>query len=393
MKRLTLRRSERGAILIQTALSILVLMGFTVFVCDYGVVLVSRAQAQNAADSGALAGAVAMLYDVTDPGDLAQLDATVRPIAHGTALLNTVWNESGGVMVSFPLCTPGDQAIYCVQVSVYRNGLHGSNTLPVFFGPLLGIDWQGAGASSRAIAGFANGTTCMRPLALPDLFTGSADDLFSAGDIYTPPDADNPGTGYTSSIFHGTELVLKETPAGGLQVGPGWFQLLDLVPGGAGDPKEQLRACRTDVYGLGDGITGKLHPGVGAGIVKEAVDNLIALDPGASWNAGTKRIQNSCVETRSCSQYNATGTALVADPAATVSPRLITLPVFNPRRWIQNGQLRIVNFVGFFVVETFEGPTGHEIRGVLLRKSGLLLSDKPVINEHSAFLKTVRLVR
>jgi hypothetical protein len=72
---------------------------------------------------------------------------------------------------------------------------------------------------------------------------------------------------------------------------------------------------------------------------------------------------------------------------------LITLPVFNPRRWIQNGQLRIVNFVGFFLVETFDGPTGREIRGVLLRKSGLLLSDKPTINEHSAFLKTVRLVR
>jgi hypothetical protein len=393
MTRTTLRRSERGAILIQTALSVLMLMGFTVFVCDYGVVLVSRGQAQVAADAGALAGAVSMLYDVADPGDLAQLDATVRSIASGVALRNTVWNEQGGVTVTFPLCAPGDQAVYCVQVNVYRNGLHGSNTLPVFFGPILGIDWQGAGASARAMAGAANGTTCMRPLALPDLFTGSADGFFDAGDIYTPPDADNPGTGYTSALYHGTELVLKETPAGGLQVGPGWFRLLSLVPGASGDPKEPLRACRRDVYGLGDGITGKLHPGVGAGIVKEAMDDLIALDPAATWNPGTKRITGSCVETHSCSQYDPRGSGLVANPAATVSPRLITLPVFNPRRWIENGQLRIVNFVGFFIVETFDGPTGKEIRGVLLRKSGLLLSDKPTMNEHSAFLKTVRLVR
>src|SRR5689334_13041749 len=60
---LTRRKSEEGAILIQVAISIFVLMCFLVFVFDYGIVWASRAQAQNSADAGALAGAIARGYD------------------------------------------------------------------------------------------------------------------------------------------------------------------------------------------------------------------------------------------------------------------------------------------------------------------------------------------
>jgi Flp pilus assembly protein TadG len=395
----SLRRNERGAILIQTAISLLMLMGFTVFVCDYGVVLVSRTQAQAAADAGALAGAVSLLFDVTDPDDAAQRENIAKPIAIATAQQNLVWNQVGGVTVSFPVCTQADQAGFCVQVNVYRNGLHGSNTLPVFFGPILGVDWQGAGAAARAQSGAANATQCMRPLAIPDLFTNNApsaapaDVLFGAEDIYTRPDADNPGTGYTVPSYFGQELILKEAPAAGLQVGPGWFRLLDLVPGIHGDPKVPLRACRPNVFGINDNLTGKLHAGVGAGIVREAIEDLIALDPAATWDAGAKRVRNSCVENRSCQQFDARGNGPVADPAATVSPRVIVLPIFNPRAFTLEGTVRIMNFVAFFIVETMDGESGHEIRGVLLTKAGLLRSDKPAINEHSAFLKSVRLVR
>ena len=56
-------RSEQGAVFVQVGISIFVLMAFNVFVLDYGVMWVSRRQAQNAADAGALAGAVARGYD------------------------------------------------------------------------------------------------------------------------------------------------------------------------------------------------------------------------------------------------------------------------------------------------------------------------------------------
>ncbi len=44
--------TERGAVLIHTAIAALVLVGFGTFVVDYGVFWVARHQAQNAADAG-----------------------------------------------------------------------------------------------------------------------------------------------------------------------------------------------------------------------------------------------------------------------------------------------------------------------------------------------------
>ena len=55
--------NARGAMLIQVGISIAMLMGFTVFVVDYGVVWVARTQAQSAADAGALSGAVSRALD------------------------------------------------------------------------------------------------------------------------------------------------------------------------------------------------------------------------------------------------------------------------------------------------------------------------------------------
>ena len=54
MRRLS---NARGAMLIQVGISIMVLMGLTVFVFDNGLLWVARNQAQNAADAGTLAGA------------------------------------------------------------------------------------------------------------------------------------------------------------------------------------------------------------------------------------------------------------------------------------------------------------------------------------------------
>src|SRR5690349_18715647 len=56
-------RSEGGAILIQVAIALLVLTAFAMFVVDYGIMWVGRRAAQNAADAGALAGAVALAFD------------------------------------------------------------------------------------------------------------------------------------------------------------------------------------------------------------------------------------------------------------------------------------------------------------------------------------------
>ena len=60
-------RDDRGAIIIHVALALLALIAFSAFVVDMGAMWVSRGQAQNAADAGALAGAVALMKDGGSP--------------------------------------------------------------------------------------------------------------------------------------------------------------------------------------------------------------------------------------------------------------------------------------------------------------------------------------
>src|SRR5262245_33790677 len=56
-------RSESGISLIHVAMLLFVMMGLSMFVTDYGVLWLARGQAQNAADAGAIAGAVSLAYD------------------------------------------------------------------------------------------------------------------------------------------------------------------------------------------------------------------------------------------------------------------------------------------------------------------------------------------
>ena len=74
-------------------------MAFNVFVLDYGVMWVSRRQAQNAADAAALAGAVARGYDdFDDPRSTVAEESATQ-----VAAANLIWNEAGVPVVSFTL--------------------------------------------------------------------------------------------------------------------------------------------------------------------------------------------------------------------------------------------------------------------------------------------------
>ena len=155
MERRSRLQSERGAILVFTAVAILVLVGFLTFVLDYGILWASRGQAQNAADAGALAGAIARAYD--DNGNPPALNGTAHQSAEKAAETNLVWNAAPVAQVSWT-CPPGVVGA-CARVDVYRNGQFGSTSLPVLFGPVLNVTTHGVratticpGAGSSAIA-------------------------------------------------------------------------------------------------------------------------------------------------------------------------------------------------------------------------------------------------
>ena len=94
-------RSEQGAVFVQVGISLFVLMSFNVFVLDYGMMWIGRRQAQNAADAGALAGAVARGYD--DFADPPALGGFADGVARQVATSNLIWQAAGVAPVGFLL--------------------------------------------------------------------------------------------------------------------------------------------------------------------------------------------------------------------------------------------------------------------------------------------------
>src|SRR6185436_7175235 len=83
----SVRRSERGAMLIMVVIALLGLTVISAFIFDYGVLWASRRQAQNSADAAALSAAINMR---DDPSDLVQARAAARTVAAA----NTVWAQA-----------------------------------------------------------------------------------------------------------------------------------------------------------------------------------------------------------------------------------------------------------------------------------------------------------
>src|SRR5688500_14247673 len=121
MTRLQTRlRDERGMTLVMVATGMIAFLSATMLAVDVGMLMVARTEAQNAADSGALAGAVALAYD--GPGDYsAGGPAVTNAIGAATAGSNDVMNGQASVLaedVTFP--TP-IQVRVRVQRSSARN--------------------------------------------------------------------------------------------------------------------------------------------------------------------------------------------------------------------------------------------------------------------------------
>src|SRR3954471_15608459 len=76
---------ERGAVLVHAALAMLALIAFSALAIDYGALLASRRQSQNAADAAALAGAVSLAFD--DPDDIPRAQAAAAAAGSANPVL------------------------------------------------------------------------------------------------------------------------------------------------------------------------------------------------------------------------------------------------------------------------------------------------------------------
>jgi hypothetical protein len=384
---------------------LLVLMGFSTFVLDYGVLWLARGQAQNAADAGALAGAVARGFDETTNPPSA--NGAAYQSAYNTATSYSVFGSTPSAVVQWD-CPPFAATSRCVHVDVFRDGSNGSTALPTYFANAFGKTSQPMRATATAEVANANTTNCMRPWAVADKWSevvapagefnhwvkvkGNLVEL-SPHDVYTPPSKTSAGTGYTLTPPPGdlgTQVILKVGSSGG-SVTPGWFLPLDLpdgsggYPAGANDYRANIGQCVGHPVSLGQRIP--TETGNMVGPTKQGFDDLKALDPGATWDSGAKEVTGSC-----------------APGCAPFSPRIVPITVFNmddyQRRSITNDWsgcpgggscVTVVNILGFFV-DSITSP-GGDVVGYLVMYPGEFTTGAPDISDDASFAKVIQLIR
>jgi hypothetical protein len=397
-------RSERGAVLVHVAVALTGLLAFSALTLDLGVLWAARAQAQNAADSAAMAGAVSLAYVDATNTDYA------KDAARAVAGAHQIWGQASTDATVQIACPPGTPAGgECVQVEVGRGAGYGS-PLPAYFSRLfVGVAASEVRAMGAAQVLFGNSTNCLKPFGIPDRWNNNREDPpvvdpsypFNpeAGDIferyvdeggaaestplsvtpldaYAPPNSSSSGSGYNfAQVGQRLRLVFAPYP-GRMTQSSSFFPLaLDRTPS-TGDPNldfvQNILTCSGREVSVGDQVETDLdiHPN----FFEDGLRALIDSDPGAEWD-GTRVVNSS--------------------PQYLRSPRIIPIAVYDPdefrrtRRTTQQVDLRVRNIIGLFV-ESFSGGV---IQGVVMVLPGRFNPAGTALNREASFLRTVALVR
>lgn len=256
-------KSERGAILVFTGLALLAFVGFLVFVIDQGMLLVARGQLQNAADAGALAGAISRTFDnPTGPFDDTVDSATQAALANPVFVAGTTGVVVDPDLDPCPVNGAVNDAGSCVRVDVHRDGTNLSDPLPVVFGAVLNIASQRARATATAQAANANATPCFKPFLIPDWRNLGQFD--PATNVYAPPTSAGPGIGgYTTSDLNLAPTELRRAIPGDPAENEHY-----LVGGNAADLLASIEGCQLTqmVGGTMDQLPGANPADISAGI-------------------------------------------------------------------------------------------------------------------------------
>jgi Flp pilus assembly protein TadG len=381
-----LYRDERGMSFVYVGMGFMGFLAASTLAIDVGMFMTARAQAQNAADAGALAGAVALAKDSFT--DRSTSGPAVQS-AMNTAQANKVMGKSPTVLLSdvtFPTGPTGQPNR--VQVQVFRSASHGDaapNAVPTLMGSLFGVKTVNISATATGEASPANAMTCVKPFMIPDKWNEKQDPAWDPGDtfdmytkdgvllsdpdIYVP--ADKPGyTGYTVLNDKGTVLVLRAGT--GDEINPSFYYSWKM-PGDTGGDfyRENIANCNQSTMRFGDRIT--QEPGAMSGPTIQGVDALIAKDPNAYWDTSCNCVKGSAYNT---------------------SPRVFPIPLYDPEFYATgkaNGRVadfKIANFLGFFVDHT----AGNSIWGRVTNVTGLVDRNAGPAPE-GAFPLAIRLVQ
>jgi Flp pilus assembly protein TadG len=376
-----LRRGERGMSLVFVGMGFMGFMAASTLAIDVGMFMTARSQAQNSADAGALAGAIALVFNdydnrtATGPAVQSAINAALANVVMGNLV------SVGAADVTFPLSPEGLNNR--VRVTVRRN-TERANPIPTLIGPLFGVPTVDIMAVATAEASPANAATCVMPFTIPDRWTErqtptwDPDDDFNMfanngspladPDIYIPPGQEG-ATGYDAERDKGLRIVLKNNNQN--KTAPSFYNPWRL-PGstGADDYRDNIAGCNTNIVAMGDPM--EAEPGNMVGPTRQGTEDLVAKDPYAYWNTDCNCVKGS---------------------AFGKSPRIAVIPLYDPVYYEtgkhngSNASLRVANYLGFFI----EGLDGNEVVGRITPVTGLVRGN-PGELPVGAFPKAIRLV-
>ena len=354
-----LRDDERGMSLVFVAVSFMSFMAATTLAIDVGMFMTARNQAQNAADAGALAGAVALVqnsYTDRSPSGPA-VQSALQTARDNLVIRGEVDVEPGDV--TFPVGPGGLNNRVRVQVA--------RPSLATLMGRFFGVDTVDINAVATAEASPANAATCVKPFTIPDRwvekqtppwdaendffdYTEKNGKVMSNPDVYIP--AGQPGyTGYNAERDRGMRIRLKSDNS--TKVAPSFYNPWRIGNSeGADDYRYNIAECNTAVIPIGADMPAE--PGNMVGPTVQGVNDLIDKDLNAYWDDGCKCVKGSSYGTK--------------------SPRIGIIPVYDPVHYelgkqnSTNASLKIANYIGVFI----ERMEGNEVIGRITPVAGLL---------------------
>jgi Flp pilus assembly protein TadG len=349
----SLYRDERGMSLVFVGIGFLGFVAATMLAIDVGMLMTARSEAQNSADAGAHAGAVALAFD----------DYNDRSTS-GPAVTNAIARAKANLVMSAAVDVDPDDVEFLpgsfgeinrVKVTVYRTAGRG-NPVGLLMAPIFGMTSTDIGATATAEASPANAMDCMLPFMIPDRWNErtsppfhSVDSTFAIfdnkGNPINPADQyidanQDDYTGYDPVRDRGTKIVLK---AGvDTTVSPSIFNPI-VVPGngtGADEYRNAIANCAHAEFKWDQPIT--VEPGNMTGPTKQGIEELVAKDPNAVWDEGCLCVKNSDFP---------------------ISPRIRPIPLYDPdfyergKQTGRNADFKVANFLGVFV----DGMQGNEV--------------------------------
>lgn len=374
-----LYRDERGMSFVFVGVGFMAFLAATTLAIDVGLFMTARSQSQNAADAGALAGAVALYYD----------DYNNRS-ASGPAVQNALIAARANEVIGAPVnVTPADVSFPVspsgmnnrVKVRVFRTEERG-NPLATLMGRVFGVDQVDVGAEATAEASPADAMTCVKPFTIPDKWIErqtppwDEDDTFDMydrhGNPLPDPDVYIPSgregyTGYSPWRDRGLELMIRAGTGNNIMPSFYFSYAIGAISGGS-EYEWNIANCNTTIMRPGDLLLAE--PGNMVGPTSQGIDDLIARDPGAYWDNTLNR------------------------PVSTKnpSPRVVAIPLYDPIYYDtgklngRNADLKVANFMGFFITRR----SGNNVYGRITPISGLMTGNGPA--PVGAFPMAIRLV-